>query len=62
MGNKGEWAVFETSWCTYIKNTETNKIHSVVFKPDGQILHTDHLNVIIHENGLEIVIDQKLVN
>lgn len=47
------WEVHEFAWGSAIKHT-TGKWEKVFIKPDGQQLDVSHLNVELHENGIEL--------
>ena len=46
------WSVYETFWGSYVTDRK-GKVTNIAFKPDGQEINTEKLNVIIHENGIE---------
>lgn len=55
------YSVFENTFCTYVKDEQTGKVHSIILKPDGAVVNTSHLNVIVHENGIEFLLDDASV-
>lgn len=48
------WGVFETAWGSYVTDRK-NKVTNIAFKPDGQSINTEKLNIIVHDNGIEFV-------
>lgn len=47
------WEVYEYFWGTAIREQKTDKWHTLYLKPDGQEIDIEHLEVIIHDNGIE---------
>lgn len=48
------WSAYETFWGSYVTDSRGN-VTNIFFKPDGQEINTEKLNVIVHENGIEFI-------
>lgn len=51
------WFAYETFWGSYVTDRK-GKVANIFFKPDGQEINTEKLNVIVHNNGIEFLEDQ----
>jgi hypothetical protein len=47
------WEVHEFSWGTAVKHLPSQKWTNVILSPYGQEINVEHLNVILHDNGIE---------
>jgi hypothetical protein len=47
------WGVYNFPWGTAVKHEPTNKWHTVILSPDAQEIDVEHLNVVLHSDGIE---------
>jgi hypothetical protein len=49
------WAVYEFPWGTAVKHEPSNKWHTVILSPDAQEIDVEHLNIVLHSDGIEFI-------
>lgn len=49
------WEVYEFPWGTAVMDARTSKWVSLFIKPDGQEIKVAHLNIVLHQNGIEFL-------
>lgn len=49
-----KWEVVEFSWGTAVRDPH-GKWYTLFLFPDAQEINVEHLNVILHDNGIEFV-------
>ena len=50
-----QWEVHDFKWGTAVKERRSGKWHNIFLKPNGQRLNIEHLNVVLHKNGIEFL-------
>jgi len=53
------WEMHEFAWGTAVREHRTGRWTHVVLKPDGQQINVEHLNVVLHENGIEFLVIER---
>lgn len=48
------WQAIEYEWGNAVID-KNDKVIEVYLKPDGQKINVEHLNVLLHENGIEFL-------
>jgi hypothetical protein len=48
-----DWDVCAYPWGTVVVNNKTGKIYDIFLYPDAQPINVEHLEVILHHNGIE---------
>lgn len=49
------WSVYQFSWGTAMKHNPSNKWHKCWMYPNAQEIDVEHLDVVLHDNGIEFV-------
>lgn len=49
------WAVYSFSWGTAMKHVPTDKWHKCWMYPNAQEIDVEHLDVVLHDNGIEFI-------
>jgi hypothetical protein len=53
--NLNIWGTYEFPWGTAVKDERHDKWVTLFLKPNAQQIDVEHLNVILHDNGIEFV-------
>lgn len=48
------WEMHEFEWGTAVRHQLTQRWTHVFLAPDAQEVYVEHLDVVLHENGIEI--------
>lgn len=49
------WELYEFSWGTAVRNGMSGKWIKLFLFPNAQEINVEHLNVILHDNGIEFL-------